>query len=232
MGGPSPRRLATGEAEPSRVTAVADAMAAALLDVANRQRALSEQRQHAERAVAAARGRARPACGRRAGSAATSSWPSRPTAPAGLELDVDYVVGGAGWSPVYDVRVDADAATVELTWAAQVRQASGEDWPACPLTVASSRPSARHGHPRARPVVDRHVGAAAPAPARRPRHGQAGERDADAMAGGSAPAPAPRPAFELAAEITVAEVVDTAPGAPPGSCPGRSPCPATGRRTA
>jgi uncharacterized protein (TIGR02231 family) len=203
--------LASGEAEPSRVTAVADALAAALLDVANRQRALSEQRQHAERAVAAARAEL--------DRLRASSRERRDVVVAveadgagGLELDVEYVVVGAGWSPVYDVRVDADAATVELTWAAQVRQASGEDWPACPLTVASSRPS----HATAIPELDPWwIGTWEPPPrpqlAARAMAKPAGA-DADAMAGGAAPASQTFAAtpFELAAEVAVAEVVDTA----------------------
>ena len=56
-----------------------------------------------------------------------------------LELELSYVVTGAGWQPLYDVRSsDKD---VEVTYLAQVAQNTGEDWPAVSLTLSTARPS-------------------------------------------------------------------------------------------
>lgn len=193
--------LAAGTAEPNRVTAVADALATALLDVANRQRVLAEQRRQAQRAVDAARAeldRLRASVRERRDVVVTVEADGA----GAFELDLEYVVGGAGWTPVYDVRVDAEAATVELTWAALVRQASGEDWPACPLVVASSRPS----HAAAVPELDPWwVGPWEPPP--RPlaaaRGGAPGDEEPMVAA-------APAPKLALAAEVVPADVLATA----------------------
>jgi len=61
------------------------------------------------------------------------------SAAGDLELELTYVVTGAGWQPLYDVR-SSDAA-VELTYLAQVAQNTGEDWPSVALTLSTARPS-------------------------------------------------------------------------------------------
>jgi uncharacterized protein (TIGR02231 family) len=142
--------LATGDADADRLTAVTDALGAALLDAAARRRAIVAERLVAQRRVAAARdaldrlhasGR-----DRRDVVVALES-----DAGGTLELDVDYVVAGAGWRPVYDLRVDGTEASVALTWVALISQATGEDWPACQLTVDTSQPSAAAAIPELDP---------------------------------------------------------------------------------
>lgn len=74
------------------------------------------------------------------------------TAEADLELasegDVDftlsYQLSGAGWSPIYDARLqgDGDAVKVALAFAAQVRQQTGEDWNDVKLVLSTAQPTA------------------------------------------------------------------------------------------
>lgn len=59
--------------------------------------------------------------------------------PGDLDLELTYVVTGAAWQPLYDIR-SSDAA-VELTYLAQVAQNTGEDWPDVALTLSTARPS-------------------------------------------------------------------------------------------
>lgn len=58
-----------------------------------------------------------------------------------LTVHLDYVIGGAGWSPTYDARADVVADSVELTYGAWVQQASGEDWTDVALKLSTARPA-------------------------------------------------------------------------------------------
>lgn len=64
-------------------------------------------------------------------------------------LEVGYVVDGAGWQPVYDVRLDEGRAAVH--WYALVTQRTGEDWPECDLRLSTARPSGSTSVPELRP---------------------------------------------------------------------------------
>lgn len=61
---------------------------------------------------------------------------------ATARLAVTYQVPGASWSPVYDARLDPEAARLALTLRAQVRQRTGEDWEDAVLTLSTARPTA------------------------------------------------------------------------------------------
>jgi len=56
------------------------------------------------------------------------------------ELEVDYVVPSAGWSPVYDLRAPKDLASVELSYRARVSQQTGEDWSDVALYLSTAEP--------------------------------------------------------------------------------------------
>ncbi len=58
-----------------------------------------------------------------------------------LKIEVSYVIRGATWRPVYDARADHDGGTVELTYRAEVRQKTGEDWDDVKLALSTARPS-------------------------------------------------------------------------------------------
>jgi uncharacterized protein (TIGR02231 family) len=58
-----------------------------------------------------------------------------------FELELTYVVGGAGWSPVYDIRVKDTKSPIGLTYKANVWQQTGLDWNDVKLSLSTSNPS-------------------------------------------------------------------------------------------
>ncbi len=58
-----------------------------------------------------------------------------------LELEVSYLVKGAHWQPLYDLRVLEGEEQVEITYLATVGQQSGEDWENVALTLSTARPA-------------------------------------------------------------------------------------------
>lgn len=63
------------------------------------------------------------------------------SASSRVEVDLNYLVSGASWTPRYDVRGDTDTGKVDVALSAMVQQATGEDWRDVRLTVSSARPS-------------------------------------------------------------------------------------------
>lgn len=63
--------------------------------------------------------------------------------PGDLRIELSYVVTGAGWIPLYDLRLleDGDKPALELGYLAQVSQQSGEDWQEVSLTLSTARPA-------------------------------------------------------------------------------------------
>ena len=64
------------------------------------------------------------------------------TCPAGQHATVDlsYLVGGAGFSPSHEARLDEAGNRVLLTSFATLQQSTGEDWPAVGLTLSTAVP--------------------------------------------------------------------------------------------
>ncbi|WP_376691611.1 mucoidy inhibitor MuiA family protein [Wenzhouxiangella sp. EGI_FJ10409] len=58
------------------------------------------------------------------------------------EFTIEYTVGGAGWRPVYEWRLDTEADELRIVQFAEVRQRTGEDWTEADLELSLSRPSA------------------------------------------------------------------------------------------
>ena len=58
----------------------------------------------------------------------------------GGPLEVEYVVGNAGWQPYYDLRAKKDLSKVELAYRARVWQQSGEDWSEASLVLSTAQP--------------------------------------------------------------------------------------------
>ncbi len=58
-----------------------------------------------------------------------------------LDLELSYVVWGATWRPVYDARADQNKGIVGLTYRAEVRQKTGEEWSDVSLALSTARPS-------------------------------------------------------------------------------------------
>src|SRR6185436_16853975 len=59
--------------------------------------------------------------------------------PGDFELELTYMVNGAGWKPLYDLRLVGDS--LEITYLAQVAQNTGEDWPDVALTLSTAFPA-------------------------------------------------------------------------------------------
>jgi uncharacterized protein (TIGR02231 family) len=55
-------------------------------------------------------------------------------------IDVSYLVGSAGWTPMYDLRSEISANNVNLNYKAQVFQNTGVDWNEVPLTISTNNP--------------------------------------------------------------------------------------------
>ncbi|MFQ5400719.1 MAG: mucoidy inhibitor MuiA family protein [Anaerolineae bacterium] len=72
-------------------------------------------------------------------------------------VELSYVVGQAGWRPLYDLRLaqrDEDGGTehvVEVSTFAQVTQNSGQDWKGVALTVSTARPALNQRLPELKP---------------------------------------------------------------------------------
>ncbi|NQT85537.1 mucoidy inhibitor MuiA family protein, partial [bacterium] len=62
--------------------------------------------------------------------------------PAGAKTDVrlSYLVGQAGWSPVYNFRAGQDRTKVGVEYNALIQQMSGEDWSGVKLTLSTASP--------------------------------------------------------------------------------------------
>lgn len=57
-----------------------------------------------------------------------------------VSLSLSYIVYGPSWQPVYDLRVNSDAKSLELSYNANVIQNSGEDWGDVSLSLSTARP--------------------------------------------------------------------------------------------
>jgi len=58
-----------------------------------------------------------------------------------FSLDLSYMINGASWEPVYDIRADRQGGSVDLTYCGEVRQTTGEDWTDVELELSTARPS-------------------------------------------------------------------------------------------
>ncbi len=149
------RSLASGDAAPETLTGFTDSLSGRLTGVRARRRELAEQRRDAEDRLAAA--------DRRLSAVVRQRQPDRLTATVALEvqqeaeveIELSYVVTGAGWSSAYDVRLTGQK--LSLSWYGLVSQKSGEDWPECELTLSTARPASAEKVPELDPwYLDRY----------------------------------------------------------------------------
>lgn len=71
-------------------------------------------------------------------------------------VEVNYVVGRAGWRPLYDARLQetgkaGEAAVVALTSLAEITQNTGQDWVGVRLSVSTARPALNQRVPELNP---------------------------------------------------------------------------------
>ena len=57
-----------------------------------------------------------------------------------FELEVSYLVRKASWTPLYDLQVNTSEKQLSLTYLAEVKQNTGEDWHDVPLTLSTAKP--------------------------------------------------------------------------------------------
>lgn len=57
-----------------------------------------------------------------------------------LHLVLSYMVRGTSWNPIYDLRIDTASKAVAMTYDAQVRQSTGEDWRNVQLELSTATP--------------------------------------------------------------------------------------------
>jgi uncharacterized protein (TIGR02231 family) len=73
--------------------------------------------------------------------------------PGALIVEISYLVSGAGWEPLYDLRlIEKDGiSSLEVGYLAQVTQNTGEAWEAINLTLSTARPALAHTLPELDP---------------------------------------------------------------------------------
>lgn len=89
-------------------------------------------------------------------------------------IDVEYLVTGAGWRPLYELRCASDLSKVALTYRAEVHQDSGEDWESVALALSTAQPQRGAQGPEPQPSW---------LSLWKPARGRAGELNAPASAG-------------------------------------------------
>jgi uncharacterized protein (TIGR02231 family) len=61
--------------------------------------------------------------------------------PTPVELEINYIVANAGWYPVYDLRAINTKKPLQLSYKANVQQATGEDWKNVKLKLSTANPN-------------------------------------------------------------------------------------------
>jgi uncharacterized protein (TIGR02231 family) len=59
----------------------------------------------------------------------------------GLDLEVSYMMMGAAWHPLYDIRVTQENKEVEFSYYGVIYQTTGEDWKDAKVVLSTARPS-------------------------------------------------------------------------------------------
>jgi uncharacterized protein (TIGR02231 family) len=199
------RAVGFGRAEHGELARMGDELASGTAAALARRREIAARRRRAEREVDAAE--------RALGAAEAPERLSvtlvavratlEVTAPTTAELEVSYHVTGASWEPLYDLRLHGEK--LALDYLAEVSQRSGEDWPAVPLALSTTRRGRHTELPELSPWYIGRVTPAAPA-ARRARR-MAPMEEASPVGGSPPPGGtlAPRQVFAAAPAAAYAE---------------------------
>lgn len=62
-------------------------------------------------------------------------------AATSVDLDLNYVVANAGWTPVYDLRAIDTKSPIQLAYKASVYQATGEEWQNVLMVLSTANPN-------------------------------------------------------------------------------------------
>ncbi|MBV9207003.1 MAG: mucoidy inhibitor MuiA family protein [Actinobacteria bacterium] len=160
------RAVSFGRADHDGLDRMAGHLSADTAGALGRRREINARRRAARRELEAAEQRLEEA-ERRGGQPAAFSEVSA-TLEAGAAtramLEVSYHVPGASWRPLYDLVLDGDQLAV--SYLAEVRQRTGEDWPAVELVLSTTRRGLHQTLPELDPW---YIGRAQPVP-RPPAH--------------------------------------------------------------
>ncbi len=63
-----------------------------------------------------------------------------PTGEGEFQLEVSYLVTGAGWTPLYDLRFDDTNNIANISYLAEITQNTGEDWLGVALSLSTAKP--------------------------------------------------------------------------------------------
>jgi uncharacterized protein (TIGR02231 family) len=63
-----------------------------------------------------------------------------PESAGQFQLELSYTVEQASWNPLYDLRVDTVKQQLQLTYLAQIKQKTGEDWTDVSLSLSTAQP--------------------------------------------------------------------------------------------
>jgi uncharacterized protein (TIGR02231 family) len=184
-GGSYARSLAAGDSGPETLSEFTESYATRLAEVRRRRRELAQARRMADERLAEVDRKLAAIEAHRAPDRLAASVTLAVRADGDVEVELSYVVSGAGWRSAYDVRLAGDRLT--LHWYGLVSQHSGEDWPECALTLSTARPAEAAEVPELDPwYLDRYR---PPAALARSAHPEA--RYAMAAPGSGAPAGEP-----------------------------------------
>jgi uncharacterized protein (TIGR02231 family) len=157
------RAVSFGRGDHEDLARMAGHLSADTSGALGRRREISARRREARRELEAAEQRLE-AAARHAGEAVAVTEVSatlEASAATSAEVDVSYHVAGASWRPLYDLTLDGERLAV--SYLAEVRQQSGEDWPAVEVVLSTTRRGLHQALPeldpwyiqRARPVMPR-----------------------------------------------------------------------------
>lgn len=68
-----------------------------------------------------------------------------------LDLGLSYVMMGASWHPLYDIRVSPQDKSVEFSYYGMIYQRTGEDWKDVKVVLSTAQPSVSGAAPAVRP---------------------------------------------------------------------------------
>ena len=57
------------------------------------------------------------------------------------QIEVSYLIGGAYWNPLYDFTAETNSNLLKLTYLAEVKQSTGEDWSNVNVTLSTAKPA-------------------------------------------------------------------------------------------
>jgi uncharacterized protein (TIGR02231 family) len=204
------RAVGSGRAGRDELDQMAGHLAATTASALERRRDIAARTRAAERELRAAEQRLADA-EQRAGAAEFTQVTAaiEATAATSIEVELAYHVPGASWQPLYDLGLDGELLTV--SYLAQVIQRTGEDWPAVPLVLSTTRRGRHSELPELEPWYISRRSAEPPGMLRLGRAMSAGG-GAEEQAVSAGFAAAPRPVRVPHAAPMTAEVGESAAG--------------------